>query len=117
MDSKIIGTSLASLAMVVASGGAAWSMMTTSPEQLTAAADIVTYVSHAAPAPSSTPVAVAVAPTLSPLPVVATPPATPVLTPTPATKPPQPAAAAATPARPVDESSGTDRVAQTELDD
>ncbi len=53
MDSKIIGTSIASLAMVIASAGAAWSMMTSSPADQAAAPDEITYVTQRSLAPSS----------------------------------------------------------------
>jgi len=53
MDSKIIGTSVASLAMVIASAGAAWSMMTSSPADQAAAPDEITYVTERNLAPAS----------------------------------------------------------------
>jgi len=99
MDSKILGATVASLAMVVASAGAAWSMMTSSPADQSAASEVVTYVTEksltpatavpdhlaigpapattAAPTPSVAPQPVYVpAPTPAPQPVVTTPKAT-----------------------------------------
>jgi len=53
MDFKIIGTSIASLAMVVASAGAAWSMTTSSPTDQAAAPAEITYVTEKSLAPAS----------------------------------------------------------------
>jgi len=53
MDFKIISTSIASLAMVVASAGAAWSMTTSSPSDQAAAPNEITYVTERSLAPAS----------------------------------------------------------------
>jgi len=104
MDSKIIGTSIASFAMVIASAGAAWSMMTSSPTDQASAPDEITYVTERNLAPSS-PVpdhlAIGPAPTIAttttaaPVPTVApqpvyTPPPVPVAQPVVTTQPTSP---------------------------
>lgn len=53
MDSKILGATVASLAMVIASAGAAWSMMTSSPADQSTASEVVTYVTEKSLAPST----------------------------------------------------------------
>jgi len=69
MDSKILGATVASLAMVVASAGAAWSMMTSSPADQSTASDVVTYVTEKSLAPAT---ALPAHLTIGPAPVAAT---------------------------------------------
>jgi len=88
MDFKILGATVASLAMVVASAGAAWSMMTSSPADQSAAVDEVTFVTEKSLAPATAvpahlaigPAPVASTTTEAPAPTVAP---RPVYTPTP----------------------------------
>lgn len=107
MDSKILGATVASLAMVVASAGAAWSMMTSSPADQSTASEAVTYVTEKSLAPATalpahlnigpapaaattTTTTAAPAPTFAPQPVYVPPPTQapqPVVTAPPATAP------------------------------